>query len=156
VFDKIAVMNEKGFTLIELLITIAIIGILGAIAVSSYVGSTLKAARSEAYSNLETLRLLEEEFFSLNGRYTADLGVDGDDAATRNNNVDEIQTTDGEALPGFRPGPSSNFVYWIENNKKLDPPEDSDPCFRANARGIVGSRVRGDLFQIDCFNDRNF
>ncbi len=51
-------MKSKGFTLIELLVVIAIISILALIAVPTYVGQQKRAVRTEAYSNLENLRLL--------------------------------------------------------------------------------------------------
>ena len=62
-------MNKKGITLIELLIVIAIIGILAAIAVPAYIGQQRNAARTEAYSNLQNLRLLEEQYYAENGCY---------------------------------------------------------------------------------------
>ncbi|MEW6002157.1 MAG: hypothetical protein AB1638_05855 [Nitrospirota bacterium] len=40
------------------ILTIAVNRILAGVAVTSYVGTLKKAERSEAYSNLETLRLL--------------------------------------------------------------------------------------------------
>ena len=64
-------MNKRGFTLIELLIVIAIIGILATIAIPMYVGQTKKAARTEAFTNLQNLRLLEEQFFAENAGYVA-------------------------------------------------------------------------------------
>jgi prepilin-type N-terminal cleavage/methylation domain-containing protein len=81
--------DERGFTLIELLIVIGIIAILTGAAVTSYIGVTKKAARSEAYGNLESLRLLEEQFYSENGNYSPTAA-----------DIDAISVD----LPGFRPG----------------------------------------------------
>ena len=62
-------MNKKGFTLIELLIVVAIIGILAAIGIPAYVGQQKRAARSEASTNLQNLRLLLEQKFADIGTY---------------------------------------------------------------------------------------
>jgi prepilin-type N-terminal cleavage/methylation domain-containing protein len=70
-------MNKEGFTLIELLIVIAIIGILAAIAIPGYIGQQKNAARTEAYTNLQNLSLLEAQFFADKGRYSP-----GDSTAT--------------------------------------------------------------------------
>ncbi len=148
-------MNNRGFTLIELLIVITIIGILSAVAVIAYIGTTLKAARSEAYSNLQALRLLEEQFFAENARYTVSLGAAGKDNP---GNVAAIQTGGGDptnALPGFRPGTGLSFSYWIEQNINLNGAVQT-PCFRASAAGNTNTRVDGDIFRIDCNNNKNF
>jgi len=129
----------KGFTLIELLIVIAVIGILSAIAIPAYIGVQTRAARSEAKSNLQSLRLLEEQFFAENGQYTVDL-VDKDDFLT--------------TLPGFKPGnwDDLRFDYKVDQNTTITSAQ--TPCFRATATGKTGTNVSGEIFMIDCNNNR--
>ncbi len=154
-------MNRRGFTLIELLIVISIIGILATVAVTAYVGVTKKAARSEAYSNLNSIRLLEEQFFAENATYA---GPAANTAAITN------------LLPGFRPGAGPSFTYAITNAIGVGLPvavpvpydgstaalvPATTPCFIATATGIAGSRVcpdaaNCDVFAIDCNNNSNF
>jgi prepilin-type N-terminal cleavage/methylation domain-containing protein len=150
-------MNDRGFTLIELLITIAIIGVLAALATTAYIGTTKKAARSEAYSNLNSIRLLEEQFFAENATYTISLG---NCAPDNPGNINTIQTGGGDstnALPGFKPGMNLEFTYCIEQNIVLGgAAQATPPCFRASAFGNTGTRVAGDIFRIDCNNNTNF
>ena len=53
--------SKNGFTLIEMLITLAILGIVSAIAIPAYNGYITTAKMSEAHNNLAALRLAEEE-----------------------------------------------------------------------------------------------
>jgi len=150
-------MNKKGFTLIELLIVVAIIGILVMVGIPAYIGQQKRAARTEAYTNLQNLRLLEEQFFSENGVYTTAMGtVAGSTPAIRDANLTAIQTN---ALPNrlsrFQPGAGSNFSYRIEQNIDIAGTGQT-PCFRATATGVDTTRVAGDSFMIDCNNNRNF
>jgi prepilin-type N-terminal cleavage/methylation domain-containing protein len=136
--------RNQGFTLIELLIVMSIIAILGTVAVTGYIGSTLKAARTEAYANLEALRMHEAQFIAENANYTNNLGN----------------------LPSFQPGPSAQFIYAINVGVALPAPPVAVPyngatvgqatCFVATATGIANSRVANDVFAIDCNNNKNF
>lgn len=156
-------MNKKGFTLIELLITIAIIGILAGAATTAYIGATKKAARSEAYSNLENLRILEENFYADEGNY-APTPAPGPVTVTGTAAIQAV-------LPGFQPGAGTMFTYAITQQTDVGLPTPvpvpyagttaslpgtTTPCFRATATGIAGTRVAGDVFAIDCNNNRNF
>jgi prepilin-type N-terminal cleavage/methylation domain-containing protein len=123
-------MDKKGFSLIELLTVLAIIAILSVIAIPGYIGQKKRATRAEAYTNLQNLRLLEEQFYAENARYTT------------------IVNGTGIGLPGWKPGPdnSLNFSY-------LAIPWST--CFTGTATGR-NSAVQGDVFTIDCNNNRNF
>ncbi|RMG59823.1 MAG: prepilin-type N-terminal cleavage/methylation domain-containing protein [Deltaproteobacteria bacterium] len=56
--------RERGFTLIELMIVVAIIGILAAIAVPSYMNFVAKTKRSEVKANLGAIYNAEVSYFS--------------------------------------------------------------------------------------------
>lgn len=137
-------MNKKGFTLIELLIVIAIIGILAAIAIPAYVGQQKRAARTEAYTNLQNLRLLEEQYFAENGCYYR-VGTTCTNTTTGMDTLAEIQAV----LPGFRPGDeaSLNYTYKIET---ITATGSTTPAtaFTATATG-QSTRVTGDSFTIN-------
>ncbi len=140
-------MDKKGFSLTELLIVVAVISILAMIAVPAYIGQGKRATRNEAYTNLQNLRLLEEQVMAESGAYATSQGT----CAKNNNNIAAIQGV----LPGFKPGSGLNYSYCIEQNLDING-NAVTPCFRARAFGNTGSRVVGDAFAIDCNNNRNF
>ena len=148
-------MKNKGFTLIELLIVLAIISILAIIGIPTYIGQQKSAARTEAYTNLGILRLLEEQYFAERGEYTPSVGNAGADQPL---NIDLIK--DPTILPGFKPNEASlNYSYEIRQNANITSQaanSTATPCFLAVATGNTNSRAAGDSFMIDCNNQRNF
>ena len=59
---------NRGFTLVELLVAIMIVGILSAVAVSSYQDYTLRAQRADAKAVLLQLASLLERNYTASGR----------------------------------------------------------------------------------------
>jgi type IV pilus assembly protein PilE len=76
--------RTTGFSLIELMVTVAIISVLVAIAVPTYIDKVRKSRRTEAKTVLLDLAGREERFFNTNNQYSllpSDLGYGATAAA---------------------------------------------------------------------------
>ena len=113
--------SQNGFTLIELLITMAILGILAAIAIPAYNGYITTAKMSEAQNNLAAIRLAQEEFFLENNRYFS-----GANAAA-------IKTDSGDLWVVTKGSDGYNFDYVVTLSSG----------WTATATGKVGTSVEG-------------
>ncbi|MGB1261532.1 MAG: type IV pilin protein [Cognaticolwellia sp.] len=77
----------RGFTLIELLITVAIVGILAAVAFPSYTDFVTRSNRTEAQRELLRIANIQEQFYVDTRAYSADmtkLGLSADPFVTEN------------------------------------------------------------------------
>lgn len=63
-------MRKTGFTLIELMITVAVIGVLAAIAYPSYQDYVKRGRRADAMGELQQAVAAMERYFTVNGSYT--------------------------------------------------------------------------------------
>jgi len=82
------VYNSQGWTLMELMITVAIVGVLTAIAVPTYNSYTETATVSTAQSNAEQLAIFEDNYFYENGTFLAGTYDPDGDVATLPNGLD--------------------------------------------------------------------
>ncbi len=64
--------KQRGFTMTELMITLAILGIVVAMAMPAYSSYVLKANRTDAKLKLAQLATLQERYYFMNNSYTDD------------------------------------------------------------------------------------
>lgn len=99
--------SYKGFSLIELMIVIAIIGVLAAVAMPQYGNYIRKSRTAEATSNINSIALYQEQYFSENNQYL-NLTVNPENIPS--------SAVDGGTLPF-----DATNVTWIELGSIMPP-----------------------------------
>jgi type IV pilus assembly protein PilE len=100
--------NLLGFTILELLVVVAIIGILGAIGTPLYQGYVTKARETKAQNTLQSIYMMEKNFFSQNYCYYMSPSST-DDTSNINSNLFGSQTP----LDGPIQVASNDFLFYI-------------------------------------------
>ena len=120
---------QRGFTLIELMITVAIVGILGAIAYPSYQNAMIKNRRASAQSLLSDVAQRQQQYLMDNRSFagsTTDLKVVEPPDVTRY--YDVTVTAAASTPPAFTatatpkaggPQVSDGFLSITQNGEKL-------------------------------------
>jgi type IV pilus assembly protein PilE len=67
--------RQKGFTLIEVMVTVAIVGILAAIALPNYRQYIVRASRNQAQSELVQMVTLQEKIYLNSNAYTPNVAT---------------------------------------------------------------------------------
>ncbi len=67
--NLLGLKKRSGFTLIELMITVAIVGILAAVAISTYQDYTIRAQVSEVFTLGGGIQLYQQEYYANNGTF---------------------------------------------------------------------------------------
>lgn len=64
---------QKGFTLIELMITVAIVGILAAVALPAYINYTIRGQVTEGFTIIGGIQTSMQEYYATTGSFPVDL-----------------------------------------------------------------------------------
>lgn len=96
-----------GFSLIELLVVVAIIGALAAIGTLSYSGYTSSAKKSAATNTMQTIGLMQAEYYSLTGSYY------GSGCPPTNETVEGISQSLFDAAEGEDVIDSENYLFCV-------------------------------------------
>ena len=137
---------SHGFTLIELMITVAIVGILAAVAFPSYTAYMAKARRADARSQLATAQQFMEKFYSESFDYAQNTAGA---ASTTIFNAQAFATSprtgDGRAMYNLTltVGSSPATTYSIAATAVTGTPASSDECgtLTLNSTGTRGASI---------------
>lgn len=106
---KVHQKNNIGFTILELVVVVAIIGILGAIGVPAYQGYVTKAKETKAQNSLQSIYMMEKNFFSQNYCYYKSASA-SDDTTNINSNLF------GSTVPSSGPievGSKNDYYFYV-------------------------------------------
>ena len=101
--------NNKGFTLIELMITVAIVGILAAVALPAYQNYTIRAQVSEGFTLSGGVQTAVAEYYAQKGEFPADLTAIGVAAAPTGKYTASVDMTNGVILVTYGKGANSKI-----------------------------------------------
>jgi prepilin-type N-terminal cleavage/methylation domain-containing protein len=104
--------RREGFTLIELMITVAIIGILAAIAVPAFNSYQNRSKRSEAVTNVAAIAKAEIAFFGANGVFVGADPLPGPPLGANKRTWDALSRLQYDVI-GYAPEGSVYYDYEV-------------------------------------------
>lgn len=115
--------HANGFTIVELLVVVAILGIIGAIAIPIYSNYIASAKRESANASLEQFPILLESYRAENGSFPPD-----NTYSYIENNAGGVTTdTISPILPDFKPkkisSTATSFHYSLQISNSTKPNE---------------------------------
>jgi type IV pilus assembly protein PilE len=109
--------TQRGFTLIEVMITVAIVGILAAVAVPAYQDYVVRGRLSEAFTALGAAQPAAEQFWSNRRTYAGFDGTSGFPGATANFGYAlSGASASAYTITATGAGKMAGFVYTIDQN----------------------------------------
>lgn len=141
--------KQQGFTLIELMMTVAILGILSAIAIPSYMSYVTKSKRTEAKTELLRVAQLQESHYVQNLSYAKTLTGLGFAAATLNTETG-LYSIASSATPVACDGTNANpctgysIVATPVTGKGQDKDDDCANGFMLTNTGFKGAKSSTD------------
>ncbi len=131
--------SQEGFTLVELMIVVALIGVLSAIAIPSFLSYQARSRRAESYSNLASMAVLQKsraatqgDYFDSGNAYPDDLPYGGLGAGVMN-----WDSASQNAFSELGWEPDGDVRYSYQANALTDCT--CTLCFTATAYGDVDS-----------------
>ncbi|WP_129647255.1 type IV pilin protein [Peristeroidobacter agariperforans] len=134
---KTWVSAQRGITLIELLTVVAIVALLGTIAMSSYRSSVLRANRAEGTTTLLRVQAAQEKFYLNEQAYTNNLTQLGIPASTERglyqiqvSNVTATGYTVTATAAGGQTGDTECSTLTIDSTGRRTPSPATTRCWR--------------------------
>ncbi len=125
---KIHQKNNLGFTLLELVVVVAIIGILGAIGIPAYQGYVTRAKETKAQNTLQSIYMMEKNFFSQNYCYYKSASASDDTTFINRDLFGSTTPSSGPIVVG-----SKNDYYFYITGSAFSCTGTSCICSSANA-----------------------
>ena len=129
--------RDEGFTLIELMIVVALVGILSAVAIPTFMGYQARSRRAESYSNLAAIAVLQKGRAAVDGNYFDSGNAFPDDTPYGGLGVGKMNwdTTSQTAFGALGWEPEGDVHYSYQSNTSIGC--SCSFCFTATAYGDV-------------------
>lgn len=122
-----------GFSLVELMITVAIVGILAAVAMPSYNSYIIRGSRAAAQTELLELASIQEKIYLNSSAYASNIANSYTGQSSGGLGKTGSVSKDGRYTLSFGSSAAQNYVIWAVPT--FDTPQVGDGCLTISENG---------------------